>query len=136
VKSAHREIGRGLRCSAAQRICFAVFGARGAGDATSSTGPTKSGPGPRCGLHFFCGQGALSAVFGRPGCAGRFFFPAMVRRALFLAARVRLALFLGRAGRGRRMLLPLRGLLDTAQGTVEGLFGRWGAPSADARLTG
>jgi hypothetical protein len=28
------------------------------------------------------------------------------------------------------MPLPLRGLLDTAQGTVEGLLGRWGVPSA------
>jgi hypothetical protein len=37
----------------------------------SSTGPTKSGPGPAVAGIF--PTGALSAVFGRPGCAGRCF---------------------------------------------------------------
>jgi hypothetical protein len=111
---AHRDIRRRLRGSAAQRIFFssqgalgAVFGARGAGDATHSTGPTKSGPGPAVAGIFptarvrwalflagqgalgvvFAGQGALGAVFGRPGCAGRCFWGARGHRSYYFPYR-------------------------------------------------
>jgi hypothetical protein len=70
----------------------------GAGGATGSTGPTKSGPGPAVAGIFSCGQGALGAVFGRPGCAGRCFCRPGRAGRCFWPARVRWALFL--AGQG------------------------------------
>jgi hypothetical protein len=78
---------------------------RGAEDATASTGPTKYGPGP-----------AVAGIFPT----------ARVRWVLFLAGQGALGAVFGARGAGPQMLLPLRGLLDTAQGTVERLFGRGG----------